>query len=244
MASGFGPRIVWDSGWKVPGLEFLGTFQITETVTVTWLIMIGLIIFSILSTKRLEKVPKRLQLVLEILVGAINNLTAQTMGEDKKNFAPYMGTLLIFLAIANLSGLIGLRPPTADVNTTIGLALMTFTMIHVNGVRKKGIGKYLKGFTEPLIPLLPLNIIGELATPISLGFRLFGNIIGGLIIMNLIYGALAGLTTMIFGPSALLPIFQAGLPAVLHVYFDLFAGVLQSFIFTMLTMVYVAMAMD
>jgi F-type H+-transporting ATPase subunit a len=243
MESGFGPRIVWDSGWKVPGLEFLGTFQITETVTVTWLIMIGLIVFSILSTKKLEKVPKRLQLVLEILVGAVNNLTAQTMGEDKKSFAPYMGTILLFLAIANLAGLIGLRPPTADVNTTIGLAMITFTMIHVSGVRKKGIGKYLKGFTEPLLPMLPLNIIGELATPISLGFRLFGNIIGGLIIMNLVYSALAALSSMLFGPS-MIPIFQAGLPAVLHVYFDLFAGVLQSFIFTMLTMVYVSMAMD
>lgn len=243
MESGFGPRIVWDSGWKVPGLEFLGTFQLTETVTITWLIMIALIVFSILSTKKLEKVPKRLQLVLEILVGAVNNLTAQTMGEDKKNFAPYMGTILLFLAIANLSGLIGLRPPTADVNTTVGLALMTFTMIHVNGVRKKGIGKYLKGFTQPFIPMLPLNIIGELATPISLGFRLFGNIIGGLIIMNLIYSALAALSSMLFGPT-MLPIFQAGVPAVLHVYFDLFAGVLQSFIFTMLTMVYVSMAMD
>jgi F-type H+-transporting ATPase subunit a len=243
MESGFGPRIVWDSGWKVPGLEFLGTFQITETVTVTWLIMIGLIVFSILSTKKLEKVPKRLQLVLEILVGAVNNLTAQTMGEDKKSFAPYMGTILLFLAIANLAGLIGLRPPTADVNTTIGLAMITFTMIHVSGVRKKGIGKYLKGFTEPLLPMLPLNIIGELATPISLGFRLFGNIIGGLIIMNLVYSALAGLSAKLFGPS-MIPIFQTGLPAVLHVYFDLFAGILQSFIFTMLTMVYVSMAMD
>ncbi|PKM70034.1 MAG: F0F1 ATP synthase subunit A, partial [Firmicutes bacterium HGW-Firmicutes-18] len=109
--------------------------------------------------------------------------------------------------------------------------------------RKKGIGKYLKGFTEPLLPMLPLNIIGELATPISLGFRLFGNIIGGLIIMNLIYSALAALSSMLFGP-AMIPVFQAGLPAVLHVYFDLFAGVLQSFIFTMLTMVYVSMAMD
>ncbi|HBH11724.1 MAG: ATP synthase subunit a [Clostridiales bacterium 38_11] len=243
MDTGFGPNIVWNSGQKVPGLEFLGNFQITETVTVTWLIMAVLIVFSVLSTKRLEKVPKRLQLILEILVGTINNLTIQTMGEDKKNFTPYMGTLLVFLAIANLSGLLGFRPPTADVNTTMSLAMITFTMIHVNGARKKGIGKYLKGFAEPLAPLLPLNIIGELATPISLGFRLFGNIVGGLIIMNLIYGALAGLSYKVFGPSAP-PIFQTGIPAVLHVYFDLFAGVLQSFIFTMLTMVNVAMAMD
>lgn len=243
MDTGFGPHIVWNSGQVVPGLEFLGNFQITETVTVTWLIMVALIAFSVSATKNLKIVPGRLQLVLEILVGSINSLTVQTMGEDKKSFAPYMGTLLVFLAVANLLGLLGLRPPTADVNTTMGLAMITFTMIHVNGARKKGIGKYLKGFTEPLAPLLPLNIIGELATPISLGFRLFGNIVGGLIIMNLIYGALAGLSHKVLGPSAL-PIFQTGIPAVLHIYFDMFAGVLQSFIFTMLTMVNVAMAMD
>ncbi len=114
-------------------------------------------------------------------------------------------------------------------------------MTHGFGIKSKGTGTYLKGFLEPFPALLPLNIIGELANPISLGFRLFGNIIGGLIIMNLLYGALAGLSGYLGIP---LPIFQAGIPAVLHIYFDLFAGLLQSFIFTMLTMVFVSMAMD
>jgi F-type H+-transporting ATPase subunit a len=200
-------------------------------------------LLSILATRNLKKVPGRRQIVLEMIVDAINNLTEQTMGEDKKSFAPYMGTLLIFLAIANLTGLVGFRPPTADVNTTMGLAMITFTMIHICGARRKGIGKYLKGFAEPLAPMLPLNIVGELATPISLGFRLFGNIVGGLIIMKLVYSALAALSVKVIGPNAI-PIFQTGIPAVLHIYFDLFAGVLQSFIFTMLTMVNVSMAMD
>lgn len=243
MDTGFGPTIVWDSGAPIPGLEIFGNFQITETVTVTWLIMAVVVLLSMTATRNLQKVPGRGQIVLEMLVDTINNLTAQTMGEDKKRFSPYMGTLLIFLAIANLAGLVGFRPPTADVNTTMGLAMITFTMIHVNGAKSKGIGSYLKGFAEPLAPMLPLNIIGELATPISLGFRLFGNIVGGLIIMKLIYGALAGLSVKILGPAAP-PILQTGIPAVLHIYFDLFAGVLQSFIFTMLTMVNVSMAMD
>ncbi|SHJ74361.1 ATP synthase F0 subcomplex A subunit [Dethiosulfatibacter aminovorans DSM 17477] len=243
MDTGFGPIIVWDSGSPIPGLEILGNFQITETVTVTWLIMAVVVLLSIRATRNLKKVPGRGQIVLEMLVDSINNLTAQTMGEDKKSFAPYMGTLLIFLAISNLAGLLGFRPPTADVNTTMGCAMITFTMIHVFGAKRKGVGTYLKGFAEPLAPMLPLNIVGELATPISLGFRLFGNIVGGLIIMKLIYGALAGLSAKIFGPAAP-PILQTGIPAVLHIYFDLFAGVLQSFIFTMLTMVNVSMAMD
>jgi len=233
MDGGFGPTVVFE----VAGI------QVSETVTVTWFIMAVLTIFSILVTRNLKKVPGPLQSIVETIVEAVNNLTAQTMGEDKMGFAPYMGTLLIFLAIANLIGLLGMRPPTADVNTTMALAMMTFVLIHISGARSKGVGGYLKSFAEPLAPLLPLNIIGELANPISLGFRLFGNIVGGLVIMSLLYGGLASLSTSLLGSSAP-PILSAGVPAVLHVYFDMFAGVLQSFIFTMLTMVYIAMAMD
>lgn len=124
----------------------------------------------------------------------------------------------------------------------MALAMMTFFMTHFFGCRSKGIFSYFKGFLEPFPLLLPLNIMGELANPISLSFRLFGNIIGGLIIMNLLYGALGGFTEMLLNIS--IPFFQVGIPAVLHVYFDLFAGLLQSFIFAMLTMVFVSMSMD
>lgn len=232
MESGFGPNIVFTLPGNVP---------VTETVTVTWFIMAVLAVFSYFATRNFDKVPKKFQNVVELLVESIYNLTAQTMGEDKIRFAPYMGTIIIFIAISNLSGLLGLRPPTADVNTTLALAIMTFVMVHYNSVKSNGLGTYLKGYLEPLPALLPLNIIGELANPISLSFRLFGNIVGGLIIMNLLYGALASLSGSL-GLS--IPIFQAGIPAVLHIYFDLFAGLLQSFIFTMLTMVFIAMAMD
>ncbi len=233
-SEGFGPRIVF----MIPGTDI----PVSETVTVTWFIMAVIMILSILATRNLKRVPTGSQVVTEGIVTGVRKLTAQTMGEKNIGFAPYVGMLLFFLAFANLAGLIGLRPPTADVNTTMALALMTFFMTHFFGFKSKGLGSYLKGFLEPIPLLLPLNILGELANPISLSFRLFGNIVGGLIIMNLLYGALGGLTQMLLKIS--IPIFQLGIPAVLHIYFDLFAGLLQSFIFAMLTMVFVSMAMD
>lgn len=232
MEGGFGPRVIF---------ELPGGIPVTETVTTTWIIMAVLTIFALVATRRFDKVPKGLQNVIELLVDMVYKLTAQTMGEDKKAFAPYIGTLMMYLICANLAGLFGFRPPTADVNTTMALALLTFFMIHFFGMKRKGVGTYLKGFLQPFPVMLPLNIIGELATPISLSFRLFGNIVGGLIIMNLLYGALGGLSANL-GIS--IPVLQTGIPAVLHLYFDVFAGVLQSFIFAMLTMVFVSGAMD
>ncbi len=233
-SEGFGPRVVF----TIPGTEIM----VSETVTVTWFIMAVIMIVTILATRKMEKVPKGSQVVTEAIVSGVRGLTSQTMGEKNVAFAPYVGMLLFFIAFANLAGLIGLRPPTADVNTTMALAMMTFFMTHFFGSKSKGIGSYLKGFLDPIPLLLPLNIMGELANPISLSFRLFGNIVGGLIIMNLLYGALGGFTEMLLSVSV--PFFQVGIPAVLHVYFDLFAGLLQSFIFAMLTMVFVSMAMD
>lgn len=229
---GFGPKIAF---------EIMG-IQVTETVTVTWLIMAFLVIMSIILTRNFEKIPKGVQNVVELFVDTVYNLVESTMGKDKIGFAPYIGTLMLYLACANLIGLLGFRPPTADLNTTLGLALITFVLIHGNGIRKKGILSYLKGFTEPFFLLTPINLIGEIATPISLSFRLFGNIVGGLIIMSLVYSALGGLTTLVLGID--IPFFQIGIPAILHLYFDLFSGLLQTFIFAMLTMVFVAGAMD
>ncbi len=232
METEFGPKVIFE----LPGEIF-----ITETVVNTWIIMIILIIGSLILVRNFEKTPKRVQNAVETIVDMIYKLTEQGMGKDKLGFAPYIGTLFIFLIVANLWGLTGFRAPTADTNTTFALAIITFIMIHFFGIRSKGVLKYLKGFTEPVPFMLPLNIISELATPISLAFRLFGNIIGGLIIMSLLYGALAGLSVKLGIP---IPIFEVGIPAAFHMYFDIFAGVLQSFIFVMLTMVFVSMAMD
>lgn len=209
-------------------IELFGrTLEFTETITTTWAIMAVLLVFGYIAGRNFEKVPRGLQNFVEILIEGIRYLVESTMGKDKLGFLPYMGSLMLYLLVANLIGLIGIRPPTADLNTTLGLAVITFVMIHYNGMKRKGVGKYLKGFTEPMFFLLPLNIIGELATPFSMAFRLFGNILGGVIIMTLAY--------------SVVPIL---LPIPLHGYFDVFAGVIQTFIFAMLTMTFVAMAMD
>lgn len=231
MNEGFGPQLVFK----------IGNIPITNTVTVTWLIMAIIAIVSYIATRNLKKEAKGGQIITEAVVTSINNLTEQTMGSKLKSFSPYVGMLIMFIGISNIAGLFGVRPPTADVNTTMSLSLVTFFMIHFFGMKHNGLS-YLKGFAEPFFALLPLNIMGELATPISLGFRLFGNIVGGLIIMNLLYGALGNLTPEIFGMK--IPLLQAGIPVVLHMYFDLFAGLLQSFIFAMLTMVFISIAVD
>lgn len=231
MEAEFGPKIIF---------EFSNGLVITETVVNMWIIMAILIIGSLILVRNFQRIPKGAQNFTEMLVDTVYKLTEQGMGKGKQGFAPYVGTLLIYLVFANLWGLTGFRPPTADVNATFALAIMTFFMIHFFGFKSSGLG-YLKGFAEPIPFMLPLNIISELATPISLAFRLFGNIVGGLIIMHLLYGALISLSGAI-GLS--IPVFQLGVPLALHVYFDVFAGVLQSFIFVMLTMVFVSMAMD
>lgn len=216
MTGGYGTRVVF---------EIFGV-QVTETVTVTWFLMAVIISLAMFSTKNLDKIPKGAQNIAEMVVDAIRNLVKQTMGEKLVYFTPYIGTLFIFIALANISGIFGLRPPTADINTTFALSIMTFVIIHTTGIYNKKLG-YIKGYFEPMPFLFPINVIGEIATPISMGFRLFGNIVGGMIIMSLVYGSL--------GYLAIIPI-----PAVLHIYFDLFAGFLQSFIFCMLTMVFVS----
>ncbi len=236
---GFGAKIMFTISENVP---LIGGVPITETITTTWIIMAVLISGSIILTKNLKRIPKGPQNVIELLVSMVYGLTEDTMGSDKVGFAPYIGTLMMYLAVANLVGLLGVRPPTADLNMTLALALITFFMIHFNGIRRKGIFGYLKGFTEPFFLLTPINLIGEIATPISLSFRLFGNMVGGSIIMALVYSALAAFTTALFGID--IPILQVGIPAALHVYFDMFSGLLQTFIFAMLTMVFVSGSMD
>ena len=208
---------------------------LTQTIVSTWLVMLGLIVVALIirvKMKKFKEVPEtKFQTMVEMVVDTINNFTVSSMGPAGKKFAGYYGPLLIYIAVCNLSGLIGIRPPTADFATTLAFALITFFMIHGFGIKSKGLG-YFKGFLQPVPLLLPLNIIGELATPVSLSFRLFGNILGGSIIMGLVYAMFPKIVIFL------------GIPAVLHGYFDIFAGTLQAFIFVMLSMTFVSSAME
>ena len=211
-----------------------GNFKLSETVVVSWIIIAALAIISFLLTRNLKKVPtSKVQIFLEFAIGGLDKMVKNTMGEK--------GSLFLFFACSNLIGLLGFRSPTTDLDTTLAWAMITFCMIYYAGVKFHGL-KYFKGLLEPIPFLLPLNIIGEVAKPISLSFRPFGNILGGAVIMALLYQFLGWLSTLIPGIS--IPIGQLVIPVPLHLYFDLFAGVLQAFIFIMLTMVFVGNAAE
>ncbi len=212
------------------------SFVIPETIVNVWIIVIVLFIFALIVNKKVkeskvDEKPSNFLNVIEMYVEMMNNLVKDTMGEKHvKSFGPYIFTLMTFLLFANLIGLIGFTPPTTDYSVTLTLALITFTLTQFFGFKNSGFVGYLKGFTEPIALLTPLNVIGEIANPISLSFRLFGNIMSGALIMGLVYNAVG-----FFAPLV------APLP---HAYFDVFSGVLQSFIFTMLTMVFIGGNLD
>ena len=213
---------------------------ITDTMVTTWIIMGILITFGIIvriKVRKFKEVPTGFQNVVEALVEVFENYLRSTVGDKLMFLGNWFFTLFLFILLSNLSGLFPvIRTPTADWSMTFGLAFVTFIMIQVMGIKYRGTG-YLKGLFAPLpwwcpIPLfLPINLIGELARPISLSFRLFGNMLAGLIMMSLIY--------------ALTPVFtQFIIPSFLHAYFDLFSGVLQTYIFVTLSMTFVAGATE
>lgn len=228
-----GPKIIFT-------LPILGGIQITETVINAWIVMAFIVLLTFWLTKDLKKVPTGKQVIAEKGVSALYNIVGQVMGTDKLYFAPYMGTLFLFAIISNLVGLVGLRPPTSDINTTAGWALLMFCMVQFFGVKSNGLKGRLKGFAEPIPVALPLNLIGEFSNPIAMAFRLFGNVTSGVIVATLLYAALGALTTRFLAID--IPIFAIGLPAVLSLYFDLFSGVMQAYIIMMLQMVFISMA--
>ncbi len=194
-------------------------------------VAVALIVFALYVKKELEKAstdeaPSTLIILVEFFLEKVNGLVKATMGENNMKFAPYIFSLFIFLICSNLLGLIGLDSPTGNYSVTLALALVTFGMSQFYGVKTSGFGGYLKSFFEPFPLLSPLNIMGELANPVSLSFRLFGNILSGGLIMTLVNAAFGWLTILLAPP--------------LQIYFDIFSGILQAFIFTMLTMVFVA----
>lgn len=225
-----GPRII-------VGFGDSGIF-ITETVFFAIIVAVIMIGLALWSTRRMEQQPKGKQVVVEYIVEFIYNLTENTMGKHNSHFAPYVGTLFIFLLFSNSLGMWGFRPVTADVNTAFALSLTTFFLIQYNGFRSMGFIGKIKHMSSPYPFMFPLKIIEELSFPISLGFRLFGNILGGAIVMALIFTSLESASHALHLP---IPILQAVIPLPANLFFDVFEPILQAFIFTMLTMVFISM---
>lgn len=237
-----GPKILWE--FTVFGLNI----TITETIVSGALVFLILAIASYFLGRNLKKRPGGRQVLVEKAVGMLYNMVGDTMGKHNLRFAPYIGTLFCSSLLGSLIGMTGFfRSTTADLSTTLTWALVTSVLVWYHNIKNNGFLGWLKGFTEPIVVMTPMNIVSEVAQPIALAFRHFGNVAGGSVLMSMVYSALAGLSTLLLRwiPNAFLssiPIFQVGIPAVLSLYFDLFSGFIQALVFCMLTMVYVGEA--
>lgn len=234
-------------------IPILGGIPITETIINSWLVMLAIIGLCLFLTHDLKvrNVSKR-QVVAEMLVTTAQNFVNTNMGEKFAHYGPFVAALFASSLLSNLLSLIGMFPPTSDLSTTLAWAVLVFVLITATKIRTSGVLGYMKGFTQPIFVLTPFNILSELATPTSMAFRHFGNIVSGGVISALVYAALASLSSLVLGllPGVLgdilshIPIFQVGIPAVLSVYFDLFSGFMQAFIFCMLTTLYIGNAAE
>ena len=215
--------------------------SITEAQINSWLVMIAILGLCLFLTHGLKtKNISTRQHCAEWAVEQVEKLVNNGMGEYFKGFTPFIAAILALSAFSSLISLLGLFPPTSDINVVAGWALIVFFLITYYKL-KCGPITYIKNLASP-IALTPLNVISEVATPVSMAFRHYGNVLSGSVISVLIATGLQGLSQIVLGwiPGWDFPLLQIGLPAVLSIYFDLFSGCLQAYIFAMLTMMYVA----
>lgn len=208
---------------------YLNTTHVTTIIVMAFILILALIARHYVLTGDPDN-PNAVQNIAEMLFEFMEGLISNIMGKHTAKYQNYIMTILLFICISNISGAFGLRPPTADFAVTLGTALISFFMIQYAGIKTSGFGVVTDLF-KPMPFLFPINLIGEIATPISLSLRLFGNILAGTVMLGLFYG--------------LMPWFaKLGIPAALHGYLDFFSGVIQAYVFSMLTMVFITNKLD
>ena len=205
-----------------------GFFDIYKSVVVSWIVLAVLITLILVLTRNLKvhNISKR-QAAVESAVLWIRRVVGELLGEEAMQYCPYVVTVLIFIAFSNMIGLFGLVPPTMDLNVTLALSLMSIVIVELAGIIKKGPRKWLKSFTEPMAVITFMNVLELFIRPLSLCMRLFGNILGATVIMELI--------------KHVVPII---LPAALSIYFDIFDGCIQAYVFCFLTSLYIKEAVE
>lgn len=213
-------------------IPFLGhniTLNI-EVMVMTWIVIAVLIVFGFFAARKASMLPGPVQVLGEMFITTFYGLTEDALGKElSKTYAPLISALFMFLLFCNWIGLFPhLHEPTKDLNTPLSLGIMGFFIAHYAGIKSKGIVKYLKEYFEPIFFMAPLNLIGELAKVVSISFRLFGNIMGGSIIILVV----SYLT------------FSIILPPFLNFFFVIFIGAIQAFVFTMLTVVYISVQVN
>ena len=204
-------------------IPVFGGIPIAESVAVSWIIMGVLVVLSIVLTRHLRVTePTRRQVALETAVTGLEHIFDGILGEKGRRYVPYMVTVLLYIGVSNIIGMFGLKPPTKDLNVTAALALMSIILVETSGIRSKGLKGWLKSFADPSPVIAPMNLLEVIIRPLSLCMRLFGNVLGAFVIMELI--------------KQLLPV---ALPVPFSLYFDIFDGLLQAYVFTFLTSMFI-----
>lgn len=247
------PEAPLSEGVQISGAQIYFTIPlpiqdlpITAAQINSWAVILSILGICLYLTHGIKVIPdSKRQLAAEWVVDTVNKLVRSNMGEKFMGFAPFVAGILALSALSSLSSLLGLFAPTSDVNIILGWAILVFILI-THFKLKGGLWAYIKGFFSPIPVFAPLNIIGEIATPVSMSFRHYGNVMSGMVISTLIAFALRSLSQAVLGwlPGVLgqIPFLQIGLPAVLSLYFDIFSGCMQAFIFAMLTMMFIGTA--
>ena len=209
-------------------IPLFGGIPVSESVVVTWIAMAVLIVIAFLLGRNLKvRNPGKRQQIAELIVLKLDAFTKKTLGEEATEYSTYMAVVLLFIGFVNLIGVFGFKPPTKDLNVTAALALMSIVLVEVAGIRAHGTGGWLKGFAKPMAILTPINILEIFIRPLSLCMRLFGNVLGAFVIMELV--------------KLVVPV---GVPAILSLYFDVFDGLIQAYVFVFLTSLYISEAVE
>ncbi len=243
-----GPKVFYVLPFDLPDSSiFTMKNLITQTTITLFAVTFFLVILMFALTRRITKRPGKMQVLVEKGVSMIYGMVEDTMGKHNLKFAPYIGTLFLSSIFGSIIGMTQIfRSSTSDLSVPLAWALVTTGLVWANNIKNFGLKAWLKGFTEPIFIMTPMNIVSEIASPLSLAFRHFGNVAGGSVLTALIYGAFSVLSHAVIGwiPGIIgeIPFFQAGIPAILSIYFDLFSGFVQALVFSLLTMVYVAAA--
>ncbi len=204
------------------------TVNVAESVVVSWIVIGAVLVLSLILTTGLKvKNISRRQALAEWLVTKGEELVGGMVGEEGREYVPYLLTVLIYIGFSNCIGLFGFKPPTKDLNVTAALAIMSIVLVQAAAIRRKSIGGWIKGFTQPVALVTPINILELGIKPLSLCMRLFGNVLGAFVIMELL--------------KVVVP---AVLPAAFSLYFDLFDGFLQAYVFVFLTGMYIKEAIE
>lgn len=209
-------------------IPLFGGIDVLESVVVTWIIT-GIIMIASLILVHGLKVRQigRKQAALEKGICFLYDFFEELLGKDGRAYIPYLITVVIYIAIANMIGLLGMKSPTKDLNVTASLAVMSIILVEAAGIRKKGVKKWLKSFAEPIPIVAPINVLELFIRPLSLCMRLFGNVLGAVVVMALI--------------KYLVPLI---VPLPFNFYFDIFDGVIQAYVFVFLTSLYIKEAIE